>query len=381
MLRRRKGLTYLQLSGETGLALSTLSAACSGRDMPSRRVVDAIVCACGDAGDVARIKVLWEDAGRATGRLRPEPGRTMVSPDPGVAVTAAEFVQAMRGLRAWAGDPSLAVLNKRARGHNLLPPSTLKGILDRTTLPRRKDVVSAFARACGLDDEHVLRWETAWEKLVQPEWADRNLAVIQVPGAPAALPASGQVYAMFAVDIAGFTRADRDSEIWLYLRRSLYQILQDAFQASGLPWAECHHEDRGDGVLVIVPPHVPSHGIIDPLPERLRGLIRRHNRVSRESAQMQLRAAVNIGLVNRDDHGLVGDDINLLFRMLDARPLRRALADSGAELALAVSRYVHDYLIVQHPSLIDPALFRPLESRVKRTRIHAWIYVPGQQPP
>jgi len=186
---------------------------------------------------------------------------------------------------------------------------------------------------------------------------------------------------MFAVDIAGFTRAGRDSEIWLYLRRSLYQILQDAFQGSGLPWAECHHEDRGDGVLIVVPPHIPGYGIIDPLPERLRGLIRRHNRVSREPAQMQLRAAANIGLVDRDDHGLVGDDLNLLFRMLDARPLRRALTDSGAELALVISRYVHDSLVVQHPSLVDPALFRPLETRVKRTRIHAWIYVPGQQPP
>jgi hypothetical protein len=205
--------------------------------------------------------------------------------------------------------------------------------------------------------------------------------VIQVPGAPTAQLASGQVCAMLAVDIAGFTRADRDSEICLYLRRSLYQILQDAFQGSGLPWAECHHEDRGDGVLVIVPPHFPGYGLIDPLPERLRGLVRRHNRVSRESAQMQLRAAVNIGLVDRDDHGLVGDELNLLFRMLDARPLRRALDDSGAELALAVSGYVHDSLVVQHPSLVDPALFQPVNTRVKRTRIRAWLYVPGQQPP
>ncbi len=96
---------------------------------------------------------------------------------------------------------------------------------------------------------------------------------------------------------------------------------------------------------------------------------------------MQLRAAVHIGPVDRDDHGLVGDDVNLLFRMLDARPLRRALADSGAELALVTSRYVHDSLVVQHPSLVDPALFRPLNARVKRTRIRAWLYVPGQQPP
>jgi hypothetical protein len=205
--------------------------------------------------------------------------------------------------------------------------------------------------------------------------------VIEIPGDPATQPASGQVCPMFAVDIAGFTRADRNSEIRLYLRRSLYQILQEAFQGSGLPWAECHHEDRGDGVLIIVPPHIPGYGLIDPLPERLRGLIRRHNRLSHESAQMQLRAAATIGPVDRDDHGLVGDDLNQLFRMLDARPLRRALTDSGAELALVISRYVHDNLVIQHPSLVNPALFRPLNTRVKRTRIHAWIYVPGQQPP
>jgi len=205
--------------------------------------------------------------------------------------------------------------------------------------------------------------------------------VIEVPGAPAPLLASGQVCAMLAVDIASFTRADRDSEIRLYLRRSLYQILHDAFTGSGLPWTECHHEDRGDGVLVIMPPHIPGYALIDPLPERLRGLIRRHNRVSRDPAQMQLRAAASIGPVDRDDHGLVGDDLNLLFRMLDARPLRQALTDTGAELALAVSPYVHDSLVTRHPTLVDPAQFRPLQARVKRTRIHAWIYVPGQQPP
>jgi hypothetical protein len=204
--------------------------------------------------------------------------------------------------------------------------------------------------------------------------------MIQVPG-PATLPASGQVCAMLAVDIAGFTRADRDSEIHLYLRRSLYQILQDAFEGSGLPWAECHHEDRGDGVLVIIPPHVPAYGLIDPLPERLRGLIRRHNRVSCEAAQMQLRAAAGIGPLDRDDHGLVGDDLNLLFRTLDARPLRQALTDTGAELVLAISPYVHDNLVIRHPSLVDPAQFQPLTTRVKRTRIHTWIYIPGQQPP
>ncbi len=205
--------------------------------------------------------------------------------------------------------------------------------------------------------------------------------MIEVPGSRAARPLSGQVCGVFAVDVAGYTRPDRDGEVRLYLRRSLYQILQEAFEESGLPWAECDWEDRGDGALVVLPPHVSGYGMIDPLPERMRALIRRHNRVSREPAQMQLRAAASIGPVDRDAHGFAGDDLNLLFRMLEAPPLRKALAGSQAELALAVSRYLHDNIVARHPSRISPALFQPINTRVKRTPVHAWMYVPGQPPP
>ena len=120
---------------------------------------------------------------------------------------------------------------------------------------------------------------------------------------------------------------------------------QKAFDGSGIPWARCFHEDRGDGALIVVPPGVACKGIIDPLPERLRGLIRRHNHVSCPAAGIQLRAAAHIGPVEHDGHGFVGSDINLLFRMLEARPLKRALAGSGAELALIVSDHVYRSLV------------------------------------
>ena len=129
--------------------------------------------------------------------------------------------------------------------------------------------------------------------------------------------------ALFAVDIAGFTGPHRDDDIRLYLHEELYQVLHKAFDGSGIPWADCFCEDRGDGALIVVPPVVPCKGLIDPLPERLRGLIRRHNHVSRDAAGIQLRAAAHIGPVEYDGHGFVGTDINLLFRMLDARPFEK----------------------------------------------------------
>ena len=150
--------------------------------------------------------------------------------------------------------------------------------------------------------------------------------MIQIPDAPAVNPASGQICAMLALDIAGFTRPDRDEEVRIHIHKALYEILREALQRSGLPWDRCHHEDRGDGALVVAPPDIPAHGIIDPFPERLRSLIRVHNRMSAPAARIQVRAAAHIGPVYRDDHGLVGDDINMLFRMLDAKPVHAALA-------------------------------------------------------
>jgi hypothetical protein len=201
--------------------------------------------------------------------------------------------------------------------------------------------------------------------------------MIQVPSQPAVQPPSGQLCTMFACDIKDFTRPDRDDEIQLHLRRALYDMLGDAFSGSGIPWDQCEYHDRGDGGLVVIPPSIPAQAIIDPLPERLAGLIRRHNRIVREPAQMQLRTAAHIGPISRDDQGIVGEDVTLLCRMLDARQLRRTLAGSGAELALIVSALVYDTLVRRHPSLVDPAYFQPLTTRVKRTRIRAWTYVPG----
>lgn len=203
----------------------------------------------------------------------------------------------------------------------------------------------------------------------------------RLPRIPAALPASGQVCTIMAFDIDGFTRPDRDEAIRIYLHRAFYEILAEAFKGSGLPWHQCHHEDRGDGALVILPPSVSAQPVIDPLPERLRGVIRRHNRITCDAARMQLRAAAHIGPVYGDAYGVIGDDLNLLFRMLEAAPLRRALAGSGAELAFVISSYMHDNLVLRHRTLVDPALFSPLKTRVKRTPISAWIYLPGASLP
>ncbi len=203
----------------------------------------------------------------------------------------------------------------------------------------------------------------------------RNAAMTHPVSKTLALPVDGQVCALIAVDIAGFTRPDRDDDVRMFMREELYRILERAFDGSGTPWTACFREDRGDGVLVVVPPGIAAAGIIDPLPERLRSLIRRHNHVSCAAARIQLRVAAHLGPVNHDGHGFVGTDVDLLFRMLDARPLRQTLAATGADLALIVSDYVYRNIVSRHPSLISPAAFWPVRFQVKYTRAQAWICV------
>ncbi len=195
-----------------------------------------------------------------------------------------------------------------------------------------------------------------------------------------AWPADGQACAMCAVDIAGFTRPDRDEETQSHLRHILYGVVRESFAASGIAWGQCAQQDRGDGLLVIIPPSVPPHVIIDPLPERLRHLLRRHNRLSVAVAQIQVRAALNIGPVYRDENGYSGQDLNLLCRMLDARPLRHQLTGTGTDLALMVSARVHDTIVARRPSLADQRAFTHVRTKVRQTRIDAWLYAPDNPP-
>jgi hypothetical protein len=186
-----------------------------------------------------------------------------------------------------------------------------------------------------------------------------------------------QMCGLFAVDVAGFTRPERDDDIQAYIHEALYEMLQAAFDRSGMQWHRCVHEDRGDGALIVMPAAIGAAGLIDPLLERLRGLIRRHNRVSCAAARIQLRAAAHIGFVQRDSHGFVGDAANQLFRLLDAPTFKRMLAESDAELAFIASDYLYQTVIRRHPALVDPGVFHRVNVRTKQARDWAWVYLPG----
>lgn len=196
-----------------------------------------------------------------------------------------------------------------------------------------------------------------------------------VIGPPA--PGRSQYCLLFGVSVAGFAARGRDDEARLTIRAALYGSLRAAFRTCGIAWDACRHVDRGDGVLVVIPLHLPTVVVIDPLLPLLRAAIQRHNRLSSAIAQIRLCVAVHIGEVHRDQYGVAGVAVDHLFRLLAAPAVKEALTASGGELALIVSGAVYDGVLRPAGGLVDLDTYRPVEVARNGTRARAWVRASG----
>jgi hypothetical protein len=178
---------------------------------------------------------------------------------------------------------------------------------------------------------------------------------------------------LLTVDVADFTDPHRHDGIQMEIRRALYALVREAFEESHLDWSACLHEDRGDGMVILIPARISSVKVVDPLLTRLQEGLQKHNVNSDGYRAFKLRAAVHIGEVHQDEHGLVGTSINDLFRLVSAPVLKSAVERADGDLALIVSDYFYDS-VLRHSS-VGP--FQPVAVRVKRTRSRGWIHLPG----
>jgi hypothetical protein len=177
---------------------------------------------------------------------------------------------------------------------------------------------------------------------------------------------------LIGVDITRF--GARDEDVQNYVRQALYSSLQQAFCDAGLPWpASEGREDRGDGVMLTVPPDIPTHQVIDPLALHLHACLRRHNKMSSDAAQILLRMVVHAGYVYRDDHGFTGLAIVELYRLLDAPAFKDAVLSHCATLGLLVSQYIYANVVQNGLGLIDPNSYTSLFVVNKETSTEAWL--------
>ena len=184
--------------------------------------------------------------------------------------------------------------------------------------------------------------------------------------------------AIVCVDVEGF--AGRPNPHQLGVRGGLYRSMQRAFARSGVRWRDCYSEDRGDGLLILVPPRLPKNVLAARLPGELAAALAAHNRAHEREARIRLRMALHAGEIHHDGHGVAGAAINAAFRMLEAEPLKRALGGSSGVLAVIASQWFFEE-VIRHDPASGPASYRRARISVKETGADGWICLPDDPYP
>ncbi len=181
------------------------------------------------------------------------------------------------------------------------------------------------------------------------------------------------------VDVEGFGDRCRTNRNQVAVRDGLYRAMREAFRHTGIPWAGCDHEDRGDGVFVLVPAEVPKSLFVESLPSAMVSALRAHNSTHPGEERIRLRMALHAGEVNYDQYGATAASINLAFRLLDCGPLKDALAESSGVLAVITSAWFFEE-VVRHSKAYADA-YRPVPVTVKETTTNGWIWLPDHLNP
>lgn len=152
------------------------------------------------------------------------------------------------------------------------------------------------------------------------------------------------------VDVASFTHPNRTMIHQTAVRTGLYKALRGAFAEVGVDWDACHHEDRGDGVMILVPSDVPTIYLADPFLNRILASLREHNAIHAPEAAIRLRLVLHAGQVRLDSDGASGRALNFAFRLLDGPVVKTMLRDSSGILAVVASEEFYREVITQNPA-------------------------------
>jgi hypothetical protein len=174
-----------------------------------------------------------------------------------------------------------------------------------------------------------------------------------------------------------------DSARWndraqLHARAALGDMARIAFRAARITPHKLVVEDRGDGMIVLLPATVSKVNLLDTVIPVLSAALREHNAMADPVPRIRLRMAIHAGEVLHGRFGWVGADLNLTCRLVNSQPLYQELTRRPhTDLVLVVSDVIHHGVIRHGYHGIDPATYTPIHVAVKETNVQAWMHTPG----
>ena len=179
---------------------------------------------------------------------------------------------------------------------------------------------------------------------------------------------TGENCTVLLTDVVGFGARSRTDSDRRLIRKTLFQMTQTALR--GMPDAQS--EDRGDGILTVVPPNVSTMKVVDRLLDKLPAALELHNRTQPEPARFKLRLAVSVGPVV-SDMGVSGEAIIVAARLVNAPRFKEAVAGSAASLGVIVSPFVYETVIRHSTDSREAASYSQVLVEVKESITTAWM--------
>ncbi|MEU9888444.1 hypothetical protein [Sphaerisporangium sp. NPDC051011] len=150
-----------------------------------------------------------------------------------------------------------------------------------------------------------------------------------------------------------------------------------AAAATGLHRDGWERHPAGDGELVVLPPTEPESAVVDGYVRRLAAELGERNAGLPVDEKLRLRVAVHFGVVYPAPNGLGGHAVVQVSRLLDWKPLKRALKEAPEmNLVLIVSNRVFDETIRQGHTSHEIDTFLRVAVHEKEFQGEAWVWSP-----
>lgn len=166
-------------------------------------------------------------------------------------------------------------------------------------------------------------------------------------------------------------------------QRMLDQILSEAANAAGLNRQQWQTAPGGDGELAVLPADVDMVAVVGRFVSELDDHLATFNDDRVPAMKIRLRVAMHIDTVKPSTFGYAGPGLVVLSRLLDAKPLREALAGAAdANLALLVSDSVFRKVVESGFGALRPRRFAEIAVDIpaKAFSQTAYLYIPGAAP-
>ncbi|MCT2587916.1 helix-turn-helix domain-containing protein [Actinophytocola gossypii] len=165
---------------------------------------------------------------------------------------------------------------------------------------------------------------------------------------------------MLAMDVVG--ASTRSNVMRATLRNTIHDLLERALLMCGISEdLRDPHLDRGDGLLVLIYPadQVPKSLLVTDLLPRLAALLQEHNETASDQP-LRLRVALHSGDIHFDSRGVFGEDIDIVFRLLNSGEPKARSQQSSRFLTATISEGMYRSVVRHGYDGIDANEFEPV---------------------